>query len=342
MNWNPLCVQLGGATEGRSDASAGQEGQHGTDGHPGPRLCSGSASPATFTPAPRTVRTRAHRASQAPPARRHKGKSQGPRRARAEAWNYLRDGGGAPPATQPKQGFSLKDTFRTCCSLRAAVRCPAGPLPPHSPVSRGPPGQPKRSSEVEVATAPKHATAGCAARPAGPARALALPGARPGQPPSLPCATRPARQAPGLGSAAALTAAVRACAAHPGARRQAGRRCGGGARESRGADSQYAGPGRDHPLPAPGVAQLCCAAAGPSGLGPRGGAGPPPRTAPGEAAAGTAAPAASSSSRPLLPQGSGRSAARPSLLAVRLQLKWSWHEVGKAYGTSSPRGAAAR
>ncbi|XP_074227411.1 uncharacterized protein LOC105063313 [Camelus bactrianus] len=188
----------------------GPEGQRGTDGRPGPRcpkeLRRSHPDPVVPTLAPRTGPTR---------ARRLEGLSRP--YSKGTAWKRAAGGRGERGRRRPPQR-KLRPHARGPCSSPA----PRQPAPPsHSPVP-GParPAQPRRSSEAAAAQEPERGRRGGAPLPAGarrraaplwPSRSRAL---REAGPTPSPRALRPARQAPGPGRAAALTASLRACAAH--------------------------------------------------------------------------------------------------------------------------------
>lgn len=144
------------------------------------------------------------------------------RDALSKGWNCLRDGGGARhPARKRRQGFSFKGAIRSSLPSPAGSCAPGpcsspgpGPLRPHTHQSPGP----ARPAQAAAET-PERGRRGSAALPAGARRQAAplwpwsSPALRRAGPTPSPRALRPACEAPGPGSAAALTASLRACAA---------------------------------------------------------------------------------------------------------------------------------
>lgn len=236
----------GCAAGGSPRQPARPEGQRGTDGGPRPREAAQEPSgPGFSTRAPRTGPIRARRLARSPksrPQRHHSEKKQRGteasrgRGALRKGWNCLRDGGGARhPARKRRQGFSFKGAIRPSLPSPAGscARTPAAPAAVRRPgrsaltltSPRGPPGaaarrRPRRPSAGGGVAQPCPQAHGGGRRRFWPSSSPAL--RRAGPTPS-PRALRPACEAPGPGSAATLTAALRACAARLRPAERAGR-----------------------------------------------------------------------------------------------------------------------
>lgn len=352
-------------TDGRREPS-----RHRTRRSEGPRRS--PPHPAASTPAPRAGPRRARRPAGTPKLRsqrRHKeNSSRGPRRLTRGGGTASGMGEGPLSRHKTEAGFHFKRRRRVFPALsRGRLRPHAtGPLLPHT--HQDPGARPASPGTAPRRRQPRRPSAGGAAArpcrraaPLWPSRSRALP---PGRPFSLPRASRPARQAPGPGSAAALTASLRACAAHlrdPLTGRGGDEvrvRGGDGGRQGirrRGhaAHRTWEGPQLFGPGGGPAARASCryfCAAAGffrPGyGLSRAERVIPLPRIAPRMAAEGTSPLPRPAGSRPFLspsekwekrsklaapfPPGSSRGRARVVL-----------HELGTANGISTPRVASA-